>query len=115
LKWEKGRKIEWKTLSHRGLEKRCLEREERERVGPVVKMAMGLDPRFPAGNFLIRGRGCDPFTPHGDLFGRKSIPIGSGGDGMGSITPYPIPANPTRLEYVVSHHVNSAHQGPSVP
>jgi hypothetical protein len=57
-------------------------------------MATGPDPRFPAGNSPIRGRGWGRFHPHREVNGDKSSPVGSGGDGDDSPSPVPVPRVP---------------------
>jgi hypothetical protein len=41
-----------------------------------LEMAMGPDPRFPAGNSSIKGWGWGRFSPRGDVNGEKSSPDG---------------------------------------
>jgi hypothetical protein len=54
-------------------------------------MARGPDPRFPAGNSPIKGRGWGDFCLHGGENREKSILVGSNGDGDGPVSPVPAP------------------------
>ena len=55
-----------------------------------LQMAMGPDPRFPAGNSPIRGRGWEQICPHGELNGEEMPPVGSHGVGYGCASPVPV-------------------------
>ena len=48
------------------------------------------------GNSSIRGWRWGEINPHGEIFGRKAVPIRDGRDGDGCLVPDPIPANPPR-------------------
>jgi len=60
-------------------------------------MATGPVPRFPVGKSLIKERGWDRIDPHGDLHGRKLIPVGDHGAGDGCVIPVPVPRYPAPL------------------
>jgi len=56
---------------------------------PGSGLKMATAPRFPAGN--------SPITERGTRFGRKTIPVGAGGDGDGNPFSEPDPRKPAPL------------------
>ena len=61
-----------------------------------LKMSTRPLLRFPAGNSPIRERGWYKFCSHENLNSRKLVPVGSGGDGDGLVSPVPVPVSPAR-------------------
>jgi hypothetical protein len=78
-------------------------------------MSTGPDPRFPAGNSPIRGRGRGQLLPHGDPNGRKTIPVGDGGDGDGNPSPEPDPHKPAPVRAYSVACFKSVQIGPRRP
>jgi len=55
------------------------------------KCQWGTDPRFPAGEFPYLVMGLGKISPHGELNGAKSVPVGFCGGGSGVPPPVPVP------------------------
>ena len=74
-----------------------------------IKDGNGPNPRFPAGNSSIREWGRGQFLLYGDSNGRKTIPVGVGGDGDGSLSPNHDPRIPAPLAAVGANQQVKAH------